>query len=174
MVRVGSFQMDLRMYWLYEVTTPALVSQKLIFWASIYATRHLSTWAAAGLHTGNWRKRCALTDAVSGLKAKIDAVQEENSLLRRANESLQRRPEYYENSNSPPSADSLEWRRQKRERARQRKEGVGSKEGKKPGGRAGRPGTSRKHSPPEDGEALRLDPQLKIEPFSPNPYRDVS
>ena len=89
----------------------------------------------------------SVTDAVSGLKAKIDAVQEENGLLRRANESLQRRLEYYENSNSPPSADSLEWRRQKRERARQRKEGGGSKEGKKPGGRAGHPGTSRKHSP---------------------------
>ena len=60
---------------------------------------------------------CSVTDAVSGLKAKIDAVQEENGLLSRVNESLQRRLEYYENSNSPPSADSLEWRMQKMERA---------------------------------------------------------
>ena len=81
------------------------------------------------------------------MKIKIDAVQEENGLLRRSIESLQRRLEYYENPNSPPPTDSLGWRRQRRERARQRKEGGGSKEGKKPGGRVGHPGTSRKHSP---------------------------
>ena len=81
---------------------------------------------AASFHMGSRRPTYreleetlrSVTDAVSGLKAKIDAVQEENGLLRRANESLQRRLEYYGNSNSPPSADSLEWRRQKRERAR--------------------------------------------------------
>ena len=81
---------------------------------------------AASFHMGSRRPTYreleetlrSVTDAVSGLKAKIDAVQEENGLLRRANESLQRRLEYYGNSNSPPSADSLEWRRQKRGRAR--------------------------------------------------------
>ena len=64
----------------------------------------------------------SVTDNVSSMKIKIDATQKKNDLLRRSIESLQRGLEYYENPNSPPSTDSLGWRRQRRERARQRKE----------------------------------------------------
>ena len=108
----------------------------------------------------------SVTDNVSSMKIKIDATQKENDFLRRSVESLQRGLEYYENPNSLPSTDSLGWRRQRRERARQRKECRWNKEKRKPGYRVGHPGTSRKHSPrkrkrttsPGEGSAKQFSP----------------
>ena len=52
---------------------------------------------------------------------------------------------YYENPNSPSSANSLTWRQEKQERRQKRKDD--QTEPRKPGGRQGHVGTSRRHSP---------------------------
>ncbi len=69
-----------------------------------------------------------------------------------------RRLRYYENENSPPSAESLEYKRQKAQRKRERASNRGNGSngsssgnnngtGKKPGGQRGHKGTSRRHDP---------------------------
>ncbi len=74
------------------------------------------------------------------MKEKDRTIEEQNRRLR-----------YYENENSPPSAESLEYKRQKaqrkRERASNRGNGSNSGTGKKPGGQRGHKGTSRRHDP---------------------------
>ena len=82
------------------------------------------------------------TDAVSRLRAewdrllqKVDSQDRAIASLQQTLNSMLRRLVYYENPNSPPSADSLEWKRRKRQKARERKDGNGPPKGK-PGGRS--------------------------------------
>lgn len=67
-----------------------------------------------------------------------------------ANVQMRARLQYYENPNAPPSTNSLEWKKQKRDKkkaaAKAKKEGKAPPR-KKPGGRRGHPGKSRKHRP---------------------------
>ena len=92
-------------------------------------------------------------DTISSLRSERDELLQRVDSQDRAIASLQQAPEsvlrkmaYYENPNSPPSADSLEWKERKRQKARERKDGNGPPKGK-PGGRIGHKGTSRRHKP---------------------------
>ena len=53
---------------------------------------------------------------------------------------------YYENPNTPPSADSLEWKMKRRQTAKER-ESDPDAQGKKPGAKKGHKGKSRNHTP---------------------------
>ncbi len=88
------------------------------------------------------------TDRIATLQSKFNVLLDKNKQQERAIEYYQRMLSYYQNPNTPPSADSLEWKRQKRERAQQRKDGEGNDNNNgKPGGRTGHAGVSRHHSP---------------------------
>ena len=66
---------------------------------------------------------------------------------------------YYENSNTPPSANSLEWQREKREKKEARKNGTSAPR-RKAGGRPGHKGTSMPRNPSRT-EEHKLDETLK-------------
>ena len=61
----------------------------------------------------------------------------------RAIERLEKLLKYYTNPNTPPSANSLEWKEEKRQK---RGQGEDAPAGKR-GGKAGHPGVSRRHAP---------------------------
>ena len=86
----------------------------------------------------------ALSDAVSEISALKSRHGRQLAELREEFmaeiSALKARLAYYENPHSPPSADSLEWRRLKKER-----NGVRSE--RKPGGQPGHRGASRAHAP---------------------------
>ena len=63
------------------------------------------------------------------------------------NEQYRLRLLYHENPNTPPSAQSLEWKAQKRQRRERRKEGGNGGGGGRPGRKRGHPGVSRAHAP---------------------------
>ena len=90
------------------------------------------------------------TDKIATHQSKFDTALNRIEQLERAIEYYQRMLSYYQNPNTPPpSADSLEWKRQKKERAQQRKDGGGNDndDNCKPGGRTGHAGVSRHHIP---------------------------
>ena len=91
----------------------------------------------------------SMTERFTALQSKFDTALNKIEQFERAIEYYQRMLSYYQNPNTPPSADSLEWKRQKRERAQQRKDGEGNNNNNsgKPGGRTGHAGVSRHHSP---------------------------
>ncbi len=100
----------------------------------------------------------SFTDRISTLennqKAANRTIEEQGRLIKEKDRIIEeqgRRLRYYENENSPPSAESLEYKRQKaqrkRERASNRGNGSNSGTGKKPGGQRGHKGTSRRHDP---------------------------
>ncbi|MEM2760919.1 MAG: hypothetical protein QXU32_12875 [Nitrososphaerales archaeon] len=60
---------------------------------------------------------------------------------------MKKRLQYYENPNSPPSSNSLLWRKQKKERRERVRNGNG--ETKKPGRRKGHEGVSHSFKPTE-------------------------
>ncbi len=91
--------------------------------------------------------------AMDELRSKFDEVRSERDELARAHDSLRKlvdamahRMSYYENVNSPPSANSLVWKKLKKKKNVARKSGDGP-ERKKPGGRKGHKGTARRHDP---------------------------
>ena len=95
----------------------------------------------------------ALSDIVSEISALKSAHERHLAELSSAHErqlaevmselrALKARLAYYENPHSPPSADSLEWRRAKKE-----KKNMAAKSERKPGGQPGHRGASRAHAP---------------------------
>ena len=88
----------------------------------------------------------SLTDAMTRLNFKIDRIIEEQGKI---NEDLSRMLRYYKNENSPPSSDSLEWKRQKAQRRKDTSTGTdGDKTDRRvSGGQKGYHGVSRQHSP---------------------------
>ncbi len=109
------------------------------------------------------------------LKERDNIIEEQGRTIERLNKTLEKRDKtireqdnrlrYYENENSPPSADSLEWKRQKAQRRKERArpdaaagdDGTGE-DRKKPGGQKGHKGVSRTHRPPGyRNTAFRVD-----------------
>ena len=87
---------------------------------------------------------------VLALDEKVAALVSENEELRatirqrdRAIERLERLLKYYTNPNTPPSANSLEWKEEKRQKRRQGKDEPAGRRG----GKVGHPGASRRHAP---------------------------
>ncbi len=98
------------------------------------------------------------------LKERDNIIEEQGRTIEKLNKTLEKRDKtireqdnrlrYYENKNSPPSADSLEWKRQKAQRRKERArsdaaagdDGTGE-DRKKPGGQKGHNGVSRTHRP---------------------------
>ncbi len=54
------------------------------------------------------------TDRIAALQSKFDTALNKIEQFERAIEYYQRMLSYYQNPNTPPSADSLEWKRQKK------------------------------------------------------------
>ena len=79
-------------------------------------------------------------------KAKYTAAMQEIDRLKRIAECLISRLTVYENSGTPPSANSLDWKQEKKEKADARKNGEAPAR-KRSGGVKGHKGTSRKHAP---------------------------
>ncbi|MCE2497907.1 MAG: hypothetical protein J4F28_02755 [Nitrosopumilaceae archaeon] len=76
----------------------------------------------------------------------VSGIEELRATIRqrdRAIERLEKLLKYYTNPNTPPSANSLEWKEEKRQKRRQ---GEGAPAGKR-GGKMGHPGASRRHAP---------------------------
>ena len=82
---------------------------------------------------------------VTQLQSRVEMLTANNAQLQIQVDTLAAKINYYENPNSPPSANSLAWRQEKQERRQKRKDD--QTEPKKPGGRKGHVGTSRRHSP---------------------------
>ena len=80
----------------------------------------------------------APSDAVSEISALKSAHERQIAEVMSELRALKARLAYYENPHSPPSADSLEWRRAKKE-----KKNMAAKSERKPGGQPGRRGASR-------------------------------
>ena len=89
------------------------------------------------------REVLALNEKVAALSSKIEELLAAVEQRDRAIERLERLLKYYTNPDTPPSANSLEWKEEKRQKRRQ---GEGAPAGKR-GGRAGHPGVSRSRSP---------------------------
>lgn len=89
------------------------------------------------------REVLALNEKVAALSSKIEellaAVEQRDRVIER----LERLLKYYTNPDTPPSANSLEWKEEKRQKKKQEE---GAPAGKR-GGKAGHPGTSRRRSP---------------------------
>ncbi len=91
------------------------------------------------------------------LKERDKIIEKKDKIIEKLNKTIREqgnRLRYYENENSPPSADSLEWKRQKaqRRRERARSDAAAGNDGakgdrKKPGGQKGHKGVSRTHRP---------------------------
>ena len=91
-----------------------------------------------------------LSEIVDYLSSELEHERNEREAEHAANVQMSARLQYYENPNAPPSTNSLEWKKQKRDKkkaaAKAKKEGKAPPR-KKPGGRRGHPGKSRKHRP---------------------------
>ena len=85
------------------------------------------------------------TDKIATLQSKLETALDSIGRLERTVEYYPRMLSYYQNPDTPPSADSLEWKRQKRQSAERRKND--GETGKRPGGRKGHSGASRSHEP---------------------------
>ena len=57
------------------------------------------------------------TDKIATLQSKLETALDSIGRLERTVEYYQRMLSYYQNPDTPPSADSLEWKRQKRQSA---------------------------------------------------------
>ncbi len=89
------------------------------------------------------RRVLALEEENAVLSSKIEELLAAVEQRDRAVERLERLLKYYTNPDTPPSANSLEWKEEKRQKRRQ---GEGAPAGKR-GGKAGHPGVSRRRSP---------------------------
>ncbi len=98
------------------------------------------------------------------LKERDNIIEEQGRTIKQLNKTIEKRDKtireqgnrlrYYENENSPPSADSLEWKRQKAQRRKERAQSDaaavedGAKgDRKEPGGQKGHKGISHIHRP---------------------------
>ena len=89
------------------------------------------------------REVLALREENAVLSSKIEELLAAVEQRDRAVERLERLLKYYTNPDTPPSANSLEWKEEKRQK---RKRGEGAPAGKR-GGKTGHPGVSRRRSP---------------------------
>ena len=84
-------------------------------------------------------------DIVIRQKNQNDSLVSKMTQMQSQIDTLAAKLNYYENSNSPPSSDSLAWKQEKQERRQKRKDN--DTQPKRPGGREGHTGTSRRHNP---------------------------
>ena len=89
------------------------------------------------------REVLALREENESLRSEIEELRASIERRDRAVERLERLLKYYTNPNTPPSANSLEWKEEKRQK---RLQGEGAPAGRR-GGKTGHPGVSRRRSP---------------------------
>ena len=123
-----------------------------------------------------------LEETITSLTDRMNRLERMLGEKDRMIEETSKRLRYYENENSPPSSDSLEWKRQ---RAQRRKDasgqdgGTGTGRRRAPGGQEGHRGVSRKHRPQSEEthefkEAPRCQKCGSTARVDPNPLvRDI-
>ena len=91
----------------------------------------------------------ASEERIEGLVSEIEALRAAVGQRDRAIERLEGLLKYYANPNTPPSANSLEWKEEKRQKRMQRREEQREEgaSGRRRGAKKGHPGVSRRHSP---------------------------
>ena len=98
------------------------------------------------------RRVLALEEENAALHSEIEDLRAAIERRDRATERLEKLLKHYTNPNTPPSANSLEWKEEKRQRRGERRGGDAPATGKR-GGQAGHPGVSRRHAPGEGRKA---------------------
>ena len=91
------------------------------------------------------RRVLALEEENAALHSEIEELRAAIERRDRATERLEELLKYYTNPNTPPSANSLEWKEEKRQQRKERRD-EGAPAGKR-GGQEGHPGVSRRRSP---------------------------
>lgn len=91
------------------------------------------------------RRVLALEEENAALHSEIEELRAAIERRDRATERLEKLLKYYTNPDTPPSANSLEWKEEKRRQRKERRD-EGAPAGKR-GGQAGHPGVSRRRSP---------------------------